>query len=32
MIVAGNPIAEILVTQGIAQRYFNRYAQLRILE
>jgi putative ABC transport system permease protein len=32
MVIAGNTIAAILVTQGIAQRYFNRYAQLRILE
>jgi putative ABC transport system permease protein len=31
-LLAGNTIAAILVTQGIAQRYFNRYAQLRILE
>ncbi len=32
MVIAGNTIAAILVTQGIAQRYFNQYAQLRILE
>ncbi len=31
-VMAGNTIAAILVTQGIAKRYFNRYAQLRILE
>jgi putative ABC transport system permease protein len=31
-VMAGNTIAAIMVTQGIAQRYFNRYAQLRILE
>jgi putative ABC transport system permease protein len=31
-VMASNTIATILVTQGIAKRYFNRYAQLRILE
>jgi putative ABC transport system permease protein len=31
-VMAGNTIAAILVTQGIAKRYFNQYAQLRILE
>jgi putative ABC transport system permease protein len=31
-VIASNTIAAILVTQGIAKRYFNQYAQLRILE
>ncbi len=30
--IASNSIAAILVTQGIANRYFDRHAQLRILE
>ncbi len=31
-IMTSNTVAIIWVTQGIAQRYFNRYAQLRILK
>ena len=32
MVLAGNMIAAVWVTGGIAARYFNHYAQLRILE
>jgi putative ABC transport system permease protein len=32
MVIASNTIATIFVTSGIANRYFNRYAQLRSLE
>ena len=32
MVMAGNTISTILVTRGIANRYFNHYAQLKLLE
>ena len=32
MVMAGNTISTILVTSGIANRYFNQYAQLQSLE
>ena len=32
MVMAGNTISTILVTRGIANRYFNQYDQLQSLE
>jgi ABC-type iron transport system FetAB permease component len=32
MVMAGNTISTILVTRGIANRYFNQYDQLQSFE